>query len=147
MSPLFAMAGFAEAAVAFELMIVFGTTFFIGLLALVAIFQRMVIVAWIGASIAALSAFVLTPWAAYGFQPNNDPDWNGFVGQFQTAASWWIAASALSIIAIAVNLILGPRKWAAEITEDSPWTSPDAETSITAQPSLAASIRSPKTPR
>src|SRR5882724_11245181 len=48
----------------------------------------------------------MPPWMVYDFRRNDDPDWNGFVGQFQSAGTWWIVASVLAILSLGVTLFL-----------------------------------------
>ena len=136
------MAGIAEAALAFELMVIYGTAIFIGFLAVVAIIRRMAVVAGVSICLVILSSLFLSPWMANDFRRNDDPDWDGFVGQFQSAGAWWIVASVLAILSLGITLFLQHGKRPAVASDDIPLPTSNDTMAITAHPERTVADRS-----
>jgi hypothetical protein len=134
------MAGIAEAALAFEVFVIYGTALLIGFLASVAIIRRMPVVAGVSVFLVVLSTLVISPWVVYDFQPNEDPDWNGFIGSFQNAAAWWFVASILAVISLAFTMIVGPRKDRSESDDTNSSPTANLATAITAHADIATAV-------
>src|SRR5690349_12949625 len=99
MVPLFGMAGPAEAAESYALMIGYAGLLLLGLAAAVGLFARSRVAAGIAGALAVVLALMFTPWEAFRPFESADPDVHSWVAAWRQFGWWWGFAVAAAVAA------------------------------------------------
>jgi hypothetical protein len=99
MSTLFGMAGLAEAAELYSLMIGYAGLLLLGLMAAAGLFTRSRVASGITLALAFLLTLMFTPWEAFKPLESGDPDVHDWVAAWRSFGWWWGFTVAASMVA------------------------------------------------